>query len=313
MTRHFFNLAKKFSRINLTDRAHSATLIMGQLSAENEKLAPRETYTESASMSDRAISSTSKSDLKVQIDDLARRALSGVRQKLQPNEQKKITETVKWLTSYCVSGNFDLDLALDALDQRLIPAEIVIDYCIPMAAEELGNDWVDDLKGFGQVTLATSRLQMILNNLVNDQNSEAESASAHGLMLVVCKEEQHTLGPSILADQLRRRGHSVKFLHSANSKELITLCKDHEFSAVLFSCSGHHSIDYITKSINLIKKEVAQKPLIFLGGKILDLEPEIENIIDADEFSNDLDVVISKIENYKAIKSAIYLNNEARK
>ena len=313
MTRHFFNLAKKFSRINLTDRAHSATLTMGQLSAENEKLAPRETYTESASMSDRAISSTSKSDLKVQIDDLARRALSGVRQKLQPNEQKKITETVKWLTSYCVSGNFDLDLALDALDQRLIPAEIVIDYCIPMAAEELGNDWVDDLKGFGQVTLATSRLQMILNNLVNDQNSEAESASAHGLMLVVCKEEQHTLGPSILADQLRRRGHSVKFLHSANSKELITLCKDHEFSAVLFSCSGHHSIDYITKSINLIKKEVAQKPLIFLGGKILDLEPEIENIIDADEFSNDLDVVISKIENYKAIKSAIYLNNEARK
>ena len=313
MTRHFFNLAKMFSRINLTDRAHSATLIMGQLSAENEKLAPRETYTESASMSDRAISSTSKSDLKVQIDDLARRALSGVRQKLQPNEQKKITETGKWLTSYCVSGNFDLDLALDALDQRLIPAEIVIDYCIPMAAEELGNDWVDDLKGFGQVTLATSRLQMILNNLINYQNSEAESASAHGLMLVVCKEEQHTLGPSILADQLRRRGHSVKFLHSTNSKELITLCKDHEFSAVLFSCSGHHSIDYITKSINLIKQEVAQKPLIFLGGKILDLEPEIENIIDADEFSNDLDVVISKIENYKAIKPAIYLNNEARK
>ena len=313
MTRHFFNLAKMFSRINLTDRAHSATLMSGQLSAENEKLAPRETYTESASMSDRAISSTSKSDLKVQIDDLARRALSGVRQKLQPNEQKKITETVKWLTSYCVSGNFDLDLALDALDQRLIPAEIVIDYCIPMAAEELGNDWVDDLKGFGQVTLATSRLQMILNNLINYQNSEAESASAHGLMLIVCKEEQHTLGPSILADQLRRRGHSVKFLHSANSKELITLCKDHEFSAVLFSCSGHHSIDYITKSINLIKQEVAQKPLIFLGGKILDLEPEIENVIDADEFSNDLDVVISKIENYKAIKPAIYLNNGARK
>ena len=282
MTRHFFNLAKMFSRINLTDRAHSATLTMGQLSAENEKLAPRETYTESASMSDRAISSTSKSDL-------------------------------KGLTSYCVSGNFDLDLALDALDQRLIPAEIVIDYCIPMAAEELGNDWVDDLKGFGQVTLATSRLQMILNNLVNDQNSEAESASAHGLMLIVCKEEQHTLGPSILADQIRRRGHSVKFLHSANSKELITLCKDHEFSAVLFSCSGHHSIDYITQSINLIKQEVAQKPLIFLGGKILDLEPEIENLIAADEFSNDLDVVISKIENYKASKPAIYLNNEARK
>ena len=166
MTRHFFNLAKKFRRINLTDRAHSVTLVVGLLSADNEKLAPRETHTESASMSDREIPSTSKSDLKLQIDDLAKRALSGVRQKLQPSEQTKITETAKWLTRYCVSGNFDLDLALDALDQKLIPAEIIIDYCIPMAAEELGDDWVDDLKGFGQVTLATSRLQMILNNVI---------------------------------------------------------------------------------------------------------------------------------------------------
>ena len=63
----------------------------------------------------------------------------------------------------------------------------------------------------------------------------------------------------------------------------------------------------------MIKQEVAQKPLIFLGGKILDLEPEIENIIDADEFSNDLDVVISKIENYKANESAFYLKNGASK
>ena len=71
MTRHFFDLAKKFRRINLTDRAHSVTLGVGQLSADNEKLAPRETHTESASMSDREIPSTSKSDLKLQIDDLA--------------------------------------------------------------------------------------------------------------------------------------------------------------------------------------------------------------------------------------------------
>ena len=152
MTRHFFNLAKKFRRINLTDRAHSVTLAAGQLSADSEKLAPRETHTESASMSDREIPSTSKSDLKLQIDDLAKRALSGVRQKLQPSEQTKITETAKWLTRYCVSRNFDLDLALDALDQKLIPAEIVIDYCIPMAAEALDDDRGDDLKGFGRIS-----------------------------------------------------------------------------------------------------------------------------------------------------------------
>ena len=311
MTRHFFKIAKKFKRINLTDRTHSETLLLGQFSVANEKLAPQDTHTESASMSNREIPSTSKSDLKEQIDDLAKRALSGVRQKLQPNEQRKITETAKWLTRYCVSGNFDLDLALDALDQKLIPAEIIIDYCIPMAAEELGNDWVDDLKGFGQVTLATSRLQMMLNHLINYRNSEAENASLFGLLLIVCKDEQHTLGPSILADQLRRRGQSVKFLHSADAKELIALCKSDDFSAVLFSCAGHHSLDYISKSIRLIKKELEQIPLIFVGGKILDLEPGIKDKLDADAFSNDIDLVISKVEEYKSDIPSTYLKNGA--
>ena len=114
----------------MTDRAHSVTLGLGQLSADNEKLAPRETHTESASMSDREIPSTSTVDLRIQIDDLAKRALSGVRKKMQPGQQKKITETADWLTRYSVSLNFDLDSALDVLDQKSIPAEVLIDYCI---------------------------------------------------------------------------------------------------------------------------------------------------------------------------------------
>ncbi len=297
MTRHFFNLTEKFRWINLTERVPSESIEAGQLSTAREKLAPLNPCTESGSMSNRDIQSTFTNDLKMQIDDLAKTALSDVRQRLQPNEQKKITETSKWLTQYCVSGSFDLDSALDVLDQKLIPSEVIIDYCIPLAAEELGNDWVDDLKGFGQVTLATSRLQMILNNLINYQNSEAEIASRFGLMLIICKDEQHTLGPSILADQLRRRGQSVKLLHSADSDELVNLCKSHDFSAVLFSCAGHHSIDYINKSITSLDNLV-QRPLIFVGGKILDLEPAIKDKVAADAFTNDIELVISKVRKY---------------
>ena len=218
MTRHFFNFGERFKRINLTERIRSESIQTGQLSTAVEKLAPHKPRTESASTANREIPSTATSDLKIQIDDLAKRALSGVRQKLQPGQQKKITETAQWLTRYSVSLNFDLDSALDALDQKSIPAEVLIDYCIPLAAEELGNDWADDLKGFGKVTLATSRLQMILNNLITYRNSDAEFISRHGLMLIICKDEQHTLGPSILADQLRRRGQSVKILHSTDAE-----------------------------------------------------------------------------------------------
>ena len=173
MTRHFFNFGERFKRINLTERIRSESIQTGQLSTAVEKLAPHKPCTESAYMANREIPSASTSDLRVQIDDLAKRALSGVRQKLQPGQQKKIRETSHWLTRYSVSLNFDLDSALDALDQKSIPAEVLIDYCIPLAAEELGNDWADDLKGFGQVTLATSRLQMILNYLITYRNSDA--------------------------------------------------------------------------------------------------------------------------------------------
>ena len=311
MTRHFFSFGEKFRRINLTERIRSESISVGQLSAAVEKLAPHKPRTESASMANREIPSTATSDLKIQIDDLAKRALSGVRQKLQPGQQKKITETAQWLTRYSVSLNFDLDSALDALDQKSIPAEVLIDYCIPLAAEELGNDWADDLKGFGQVTLATSRLQMILNNLITYRNSDTEIISRHGLMLIICKDEQHTLGPSILADQLRRRGQSVKILHSTNAEEIVNLCTDHDFSAVLFSCAGHHSLDYIDKSVKSIKQQGKQRPLIFVGGKILDLEPAIKDKVSADAFTNDIELVIAKVEQHKSDKMSVKLSNRA--
>ena len=311
MTRHFFSFGEKFRRINLTERIRSESIHVGQLSAAVEKLAPHKPRTESASMANREIPSTATSDLKIQIDDLAKRALSGVRQKLQPGQQKKITETAHWLTRYSVSLNFDLDSALDALDQKLIPAEVLIDYCIPLAAEELGNDWADDLKGFGQVTLATSRLQMILNNLITCRNSDTEIISRNGLMLIICKDEQHTLGPSILADQLRRRGQSVKILHSTNAEEIVNLCTDHDFSAVLFSCAGHHSLDYIDKSVKSIKQQGKQRPLIFVGGKILDLEPAIKDKVSADAFTNDIELVIAKVEQHKSDKMSVKLTNRA--
>lgn len=311
MTKHFFNFDEKSSRINLTECIRSERMPVGQLSAAIEKIAPHEPHTEGASMSNIEIPSTSTSNLRIQIDDLAKRALSGVRKKLKPGQQKKITETANWLTRYSVSLNFDLDSALDVLDQKSIPAEVLIDYCIPLAAEELGNDWADDLKGFGQVTLATSRLQMILNNLITYRNSDAEIISRHGLMLIICKDEQHTLGPSILADQLRRRGQSVKILHSTDSEEIVNLCNDHDFSAILFSCAGHHSLGYIDKSVKSIKEKGNQRPLIFVGGKILDLEPAIKDKVAADAFTNDIELVISKVEQRKSDKTPTKLASRA--
>ena len=311
MTKHFFNFDEKSSLINLTECIRSERMLVGQLSAAIEKIAPHESHTEGASMSNIEIPSTSTSNLKIQIDDLANRALSGVRKKLKPSQQKKITETANWLTRYSVSLNFDLDSALDVLDQKSIPAEVLIDYCIPLAAEELGNDWADDLKGFGQVTLATSRLQMILNNLITYRNSDAEIISRHGLMLIICKDEQHTLGPSILADQLRRRGQSVKILHSTDSEEIVNLCNDHDFSAILFSCAGHHSLGYIDKSVKSIKEKGNQRPLIFVGGKILDLEPAIKDKVAADAFTNDIELVISKVEQRKSDKTPTKLASRA--
>jgi hypothetical protein len=64
-------------------------MMVGQLSAAIEKIAPHEPHTEGASMSNIEIPSTSTSNLRIQIDDLAKRALSGVRKKLKPGQQKK--------------------------------------------------------------------------------------------------------------------------------------------------------------------------------------------------------------------------------
>ena len=68
----------------------------------------------------------------------------------------------------------------------------------------------------------------------------------------------------------------------------------------MFSCAGHHSLDYINKSIISIADNLVQRPLIFVGGKILDLEPAIKDKVAADAFTNDIELVISKVRTYRS-------------
>jgi hypothetical protein len=45
---------------------------------------------------------------------------------------------------------------------------------------------------------------------------------------------------------------------------------------------------------------LVQRPLIFVGGKILDLEPAIKDKVAADAFTNDIELVISKVRTYRS-------------
>ena len=49
----------------------------------------------------------------------------------------------------------------------------------------------------------------------------------------------------------------------------------------------------------------------FIGGKILDLEPELKEKVTADAYTNDIELVISKVEHRKSDKTSIKLANRA--
>ena len=110
----------------------------------------------------------------------------------------------------------------------------------------------------------------------------------------MCQSEDHTLGPLVLADQLRRKGYSVNILIGAEEEEIIKTSSNSDFDGIMFCCSGLRAFDEIIILINKLKNESENLPPLVIGGKIIDvLEEKIHDMIDVDLITKDLEVAIN--------------------
>ena len=143
------------------------------------------------------------------VEMLASRALSMLaRRKSRP--RLKLSETfVTRLHGLSIDPNMGRSSRLlDVMREAQIGDDAIVDEYVPEVARRLGVDWVENRLSFAEVTMGAARLQAIVRDLHPAGDSGAGERVA--IAVYAAPGENHTLGATVAAHQLRRLGVSVR-------------------------------------------------------------------------------------------------------
>lgn len=164
----------------------------------------------------------------------------------------------------------------------------IVDLCIPLAAAELGEAWTEDRLSFAAVTAASSRLFGLCKSLGQEWDNIRPPMNARSLLLVTLNREDHILGPAVLSDQLRRRGHSVQLLSNSDPDMIECRLRQENFDGILISVSTIQALEAASGTIDRIRA-LGTDALIALGGAAIGHTNARLECTGADLVTNDID------------------------
>lgn len=163
----------------------------------------------------------------------------------------------------------------------------LIDVYIPAVARQLGDDWVEDRAGFGQVTLGCARLGSLLgwaDDLLDDL--DLAPSVAHGKICLTAPEGgQHRLGQQVFMAQLLRCGVAAHHLEATETVD--------DADVVMISASGQEDAGALSAAVARART-LGPAPVVILGGGAVELTRPLCLAAGADLVTNDLDQALSK-------------------
>ncbi|MGR3490917.1 MAG: cobalamin B12-binding domain-containing protein [Shimia sp.] len=177
-----------------------------------------------------------------------------------------------------------VDRTVQVLRGSLSDADIVDTY-IPAAARHFGELWCTDGMSFVDVTIGTSKLQAMLTDL---RTRRVATQMAPIVLVVTPRDAHHTLGSSIVADQLRRLGVAVRVGLDFDQQDLANLLETHEFDAVFISASSDQRLEPIRALVDVVHSQSATPPPVILGGTVLEQATEIAALTGADHLTSNV-------------------------
>lgn len=166
-------------------------------------------------------------------------------------------------------GTFDPVCVLDELRGYRLTLDTIIDLYIPQAAIHLGDMWMCSDITFADVTVGALRLQSLLGEASNEVIGIAPPpVDALNALVVVPDGEQHFLGASVVAAQLRRAGCDVTVAISETHKMILARVIGDKPDMILWSCSRVLALEPVTKTVKKIKSSVDHVPVLAIGGPL---------------------------------------------
>lgn len=179
--------------------------------------------------------------------------------------------------------------------RRHVLAEDMMDIYLPHAVTRIGADWHDDQIDILQASLGFARLQNLLRELGRAWSSDRMGRISNGrVLLLLPREEQHTLGAMFAANQLRRLGVSVKVMLVPDTRLLTELLLVHRFNGIFISVSNESAIKTSGDLVRDLRARDPHKTPIVVGGGLVSgsidgsASARIASMTGADIVTNDI-------------------------
>lgn len=166
-------------------------------------------------------------------------------------------------------SGFDPAQMLDEMRGFRLGSDQIIDIYITEAARDIGQRWVDDTMDFATVTIAALRLQLLLGEITGGwQPMDMDKPGVPTALVIIPENEQHLLGPCVVAAQLQRMGWATLVSFCETSDSVIDRARACDPDLVVYSCAQKAALEYVGSSVLSIRNAVARPPVFVLGGSV---------------------------------------------
>jgi len=187
------------------------------------------------------------------------------------------------------------DKTAEAYVERLVESgieviAIFLDLFAP-TARRLGEMWEKDTTDFASVTLAVSRLQRIMRQLVETSPMPSVDVAGASAMLTTVPDDQHCFGLFMAAEFFRRAGWNLCLGPFETHKEFVALLQERWFDIVGFSVGSDRRIGELASDIQIVRRQSRNRNVgIILGGPLVCERPELAASVGADMVSVDVTI-----------------------
>jgi MerR family transcriptional regulator, light-induced transcriptional regulator len=179
---------------------------------------------------------------------------------------------------------------------RGMPADTLHLSYIAQAARMMGDRWDDDSATSAEVIIGATRIYAIMRRLRGIfVSAQAQRPDKFRAVFAAAPGETHTIGLTMAADHLRRRGWQIDVKLAMSHEDLVDQIGHDPYPIIGLSASTPAMIFPLARLIVALR---VSNPgaWITIGGHIVDDEPDIVRLIDADARVVTMDDAVAQME-----------------
>lgn len=170
---------------------------------------------------------------------------------------------------------------------------------IAAAARQLGEMWEEDRITFSHMAVAAGRMMQILREL-RDIAPPFEPRGDRCALFATVPGETHTIGATMATNLFRDRGWDVDLRMGQTEAQLAQTLRSGGYPIVGLSVSTPERVRALSRVVVELRLAVPSV-LIFIGGNIVRLEPDVAVHVGADASAVELDECVAAMESLYAL------------